>query len=51
MNAELHSKVQESNQEVKKLQDNIDTLKELHRAELEELRKEVEKQVLLSLYV
>lgn len=51
MNAELHGKVQESNQEVKKLQDNIATLKELHKAELEELRKEVEKQVLLNMYL
>ncbi|KAL9965288.1 hypothetical protein ACROYT_G029063 [Oculina patagonica] len=41
---ELKSKVQESNQEVKKLQENIATLKELHKAELEELKREVEKQ-------
>ena len=42
---QLQDKVQESNQEVKTLQENIAALKELHKAELEELKKEVEKQV------
>ncbi|KAJ7389480.1 hypothetical protein OS493_031451 [Desmophyllum pertusum] len=41
---QLQDKVQESNQEVKTLQENIAALKELHKAELEELKKEVEKQ-------
>ena len=46
LDAERKGKGQESNPEVKKLQENIATLKELHKVELEELRKEVEKQVL-----
>ena len=35
----------EGNSEVKVLQESITALKELHKAELEELKKEVEKQV------
>lgn len=45
LDLELQSKMQESNQQVKTLHENIAALKELHRAELEELKKEVEKQV------
>lgn len=44
LDLELQSKMQESNQQVKTLHENIAALKELHRAELEELKKEVEKQ-------
>lgn len=40
-------KLQQSKQEIKTLQDNISAMKELHRAEIEELRNETEKQVLL----
>lgn len=49
VDAEHKGKVQESNQEIKKLQENIATLKELHKAELEELKREVEKQVQMVL--
>lgn len=42
---QLEKSIQRSNQEVKELQANITAMKELHRAELEELKKEVEKQV------
>ena len=39
-------KLQQSKQEIKALQDNIAAMKELHRAEIEELKNEIEKQVL-----
>ena len=39
-------KLLQSKQEIKTLQDNIAAMKELHRAEIEELRNEIEKQVL-----
>ena len=39
-------KLQQSKQEIKALQDNIAAMKELHRAEIEELKNEMEKQVL-----
>lgn len=42
----LDQRVQTSNQEVKKLEDSITAMKELHRKEIEELKTEVEKQVL-----
>ena len=45
LDLELQSKMQESNQQVKALHENIAALKELHRVELEELKREVEKQV------
>ena len=45
---ELQSKMQESNQQVKTLHENIAALKELHRAEFEELKREVEKQVFIT---
>lgn len=48
LNVELQSKMQESNQQVKTLQENIAALKELHKAELEELKREVEKQVYIT---
>ena len=51
LEAELDKKVQRSNQEIKELQDNMSAMKEMHRAELEELKKEVEKQVHLKLGV
>ena len=38
----------ENNQQVKTLHENIAALKELHRAELEELQREVEKQVFMA---
>lgn len=44
MDGELQSKMQESNQQVKTLHENIAALKEMHREELEELKREVEKQ-------
>lgn len=44
MDGELQSKMQESNQQVKTLHENITALKEMHREELEELKREVEKQ-------
>lgn len=44
MDGELQSKMQESNQQVKTLHENIAALKEIHREELEELKREVEKQ-------
>lgn len=40
----LDQRVQTSNQEVKKLEDSITAMKELHRKEIEELKTEVEKQ-------
>ena len=43
-------KVQRSNQEVKALHENIAAMKEMHRAELEELKTEVERQV-MSLWI
>ena len=45
MDTELDKKVQRSHQEIKELQDNMSAMKEMHRAELAELKKEVEKQV------
>ena len=41
----LDQRVQTSSQEVKELQDSITAMNELHRKEIEELKKEVEKQV------
>jgi len=40
--------MQESNQQVKTLHENIAALKELHKVELEELKREVEKQVFIT---
>ena len=48
LDVELQSKMQESYQQVKTLHENIAALKELHRAELEELKREVEKQVFIA---
>ena len=48
MEVELQSKVQERDQQVKKLHENVATLKEMHKAELEELKREVEKQVFVT---
>ena len=42
-------KLQQSKQEIKTLQDNIAAMKELHRVEIEELKNEIEKQVLFLL--
>ena len=49
LDGELQSKMQESNQQVKTLHENIAALKEMHREELEELKREVEKQVQILL--
>lgn len=48
MDGELQSKMQESNQQVKTLHENIAALKEMHREELEELKREVAKQVFIT---
>jgi len=44
LDVDLQSKMQESNQQVNTLHENIAALKELHKVELEELKREVEKQ-------
>ena len=49
LDGELQSKMQESNQQVKTLHENIAALKEMHREELEELKRQVEKQVQILL--
>ena len=49
MGVELQSKImQESEQQVKTLHENIAALKEMHRAELDELKREVERQVFIT---
>lgn len=48
LDVELQSKIQESNQQVKTLHENIAALKEMHKAELEELKREVERQVFIT---
>lgn len=48
MDVDLQSKMQESNQQVNTLHENIAALKELHKVELEELKREVEKQVFIT---
>ena len=45
LDTECELKVQRSNQEVKTSHENIAAMKEMHRAELEELKTEVERQV------
>ena len=40
--------MQESNQQVKTLHENMAALKEMHKAELDELKREVEKQVYIT---